>query len=74
MPLTYVCRHCQQVLGTIDRDVPEYQLGFHFLTPEERRDIILGETDRITVMVICEVCQEALEANPELALYQTLIQ
>lgn len=46
MSVKYICRHCQSSIGEISRDqVSEYQLGFHFLTPEERSDIIAYNMD-----------------------------
>jgi len=70
MNVTYVCRHCRSVLGKIPGDsVDEARLGFHFLTPEERRDIIAYNSNGdMSVQLVCEYCSEALQANPELAL------
>ncbi|WP_248929097.1 anti-sigma-F factor Fin family protein [Paenibacillus hamazuiensis] len=76
MSVKYICRHCQTLIGQLeDKHVNESLLGFHFLTPEERRDIISydlnGDT---TVKVVCDYCKEALEANPELSLLGSLLQ
>ncbi|WP_199623946.1 anti-sigma-F factor Fin family protein [Paenibacillus alkalitolerans] len=70
MSVKYVCRHCRTSLGEIHSDtVSEFQLGFHFLTPEERRDIITYDPNGdVTVKVVCEYCNEALQSHPELAL------
>lgn len=47
----------------------ELDLGFHRLTPAERRDIIVDEPEGHTqVNVVCETCQDMLERNPELSL------
>jgi hypothetical protein len=44
-------------------------LGFHFLTPEERSDIIAYDSNGdVTVKVVCDYCREAVERNPELLL------
>ncbi len=69
MSIKYVCRYCGKEIGEIDDgNVTEFQLGFHFLTPEERKHIISYEADGDTVAkIICEYCQEALERNPELS-------
>ena len=41
MTVQYICRHCHTLVGEIkDDSINEFQLGFHFLTPDERRDII----------------------------------
>jgi hypothetical protein len=76
MSVKYICRHCLTFIGEINSsDVTEYQLGFHFLTPEERRDIIAYNTDGdVTVKVVCDYCKEALEANPELTLLANPLQ
>ncbi|GIQ67281.1 DUF2757 family protein [Xylanibacillus composti] len=76
MAVTYLCRHCGSKLGEINRtDIQEAQLGFHFLTPDERRDIIAyNQNGDVTVKVTCDYCSQALEANPELALLHNPLQ
>ncbi|SDE53675.1 Protein of unknown function [Paenibacillus sp. UNCCL117] len=76
MAVTYTCRHCQTFIGEIRGGAAsEFQLGFHFLTPEERRDIIsYNPNGDITVKVVCDYCKEALEANPELSLLANPLQ
>jgi hypothetical protein len=76
MSVKYICRHCLTFMGEINgQTVTEQQLGFHFLTPEERRDIISYNMDGdVTVKVVCEYCREALEANPELSLLASPLQ
>jgi hypothetical protein len=50
-------------------DLSEMRLGFHFLTPEERSDIIAYDSNGdVTVKVVCDYCREAVERNPELLL------
>lgn len=70
MNVNYVCRHCRAKMGQIEGDaVSEARLGLHFLTPEERRDIISYDSNgNMSVQVVCDYCAEALEANPELSL------
>ncbi len=76
MSVKYVCRHCRMPLGEIaDEHVSEFQLGFHFLTPEERRDIITYDSGgNVTVKVVCEYCNEALQSHPELTLVPNPLQ
>ncbi|TYP67996.1 anti-sigma-F factor Fin family protein [Paenibacillus methanolicus] len=76
MAVNYICRHCKSEMGSIDSaQVSELQLGFHFLTPEERSDIIAyNPNGDVTVKVVCDYCREALEANPELALVASPLQ
>ncbi|MCD1261889.1 anti-sigma-F factor Fin family protein [Paenibacillus athensensis] len=76
MAVKYICRHCLTFIGEINQEsVTEQQLGFHFLTPEERRDIIAYNVDGdVTVKVVCDYCREALEANPELSLLASPLQ
>lgn len=76
MTVKYVCRHCRSMIGEISADdVSEYRLGFHFLTPAERRDIIsYNPNGDVTVKIICDYCREAIEANPELSLVANPLQ
>ncbi|MCJ8015076.1 anti-sigma-F factor Fin family protein [Paenibacillus sp. KQZ6P-2] len=76
MAINYICRHCRTPLGSIDSaQVTDMQLGFHSLTPAERRDIIAYDlSGDITVKVICDYCREALEQNPELSLVTSPLQ
>lgn len=70
MTISYVCRHCNTPLGSIDSPhVTELQLGFNSLTPDERRDIIAYDlSGDVIVKITCDYCNEALESNPELNL------
>lgn len=70
MSIKYICRHCRATIGEIEKHmVSEEELGFHFLTPEERRDIISYNRDGgMTVKVVCDYCKEALDNYPELSL------
>lgn len=76
MSVNYICRHCGTMLGQIEQEgVSEYRLGFHFLTPAERRDIIsYNQNGDVVVKVICDYCKEALEAHPELSLLGSPLQ
>lgn len=77
MAVHYICRHCKTALGSISSDfrVTEHQLGFHFLTPEERSDIIAYDlSGDVRVNVVCEYCSEALQNNPELLLVSSPLQ
>ena len=76
MTVTYICRHCRMQLGEIrDAAVSEFRLGFHFLTPEERSDIITyNPNGDVVVKLTCDYCMGALEANPELSLVTNPLQ
>ncbi|HZG75297.1 MAG TPA: anti-sigma-F factor Fin family protein [Paenibacillus sp.] len=76
MSIRYVCKHCSMPLGEITSDsVTEAQLGFHFLTPEERNDIITyNSSGDVTVKLVCDYCREALQSHPELALVSSPLQ
>lgn len=76
MSVAYVCRHCGARMGEIHwREMDERKLGFHFLTPEERSDIITYSANGdVTVKVTCEYCHQALQANPELTLVHSPLQ
>mgnify|MGYP001211810695 CR=1 FL=1 len=74
--IKYICRHCRTTLGEIPRHAAdEMRLGFHFLTPDERRDIISYDSNGdISVQLVCDYCREALNANPELILLDSPLQ
>lgn len=76
MTVKYVCRHCRSLIGEIASDqVSEYQLGFHFLTPDERKDIIAYNSDGgVTVSMTCDYCKETLDQHPELSLLANPLQ
>lgn len=76
MTVKYVCRHCRTLIGEISNEtVSEFQLGFHFLTPEERSDIIAYNPDgEITVKVVCDYCKQTLDSYPELSLLANPLQ
>lgn len=76
MAVNYVCRHCNMPLGRFESaDVPEYRLGFQFLTAEERRRIIAYNSNGdVTVRLICDYCSQTLEEHPELALLTNPLQ
>lgn len=69
MAINYVCRYCKTPLGQLnDVLLSEEQLGFHALTAEEREDIMTYDNfGNMTVRVICDYCQQAVEEHPELA-------
>lgn len=69
MAINYVCRYCKTPLGQLyDTAFDWERLGFHTLTPEERKDIITYDRDgNMTVRVICDYCKEAVEQHPELS-------
>lgn len=76
MSIKYVCRHCHTLMGELHQEVvSEALLGFQFLTPEERKDIISYNHDGgMTVSIVCDYCKEALEQNPELSLLANPLQ
>ncbi|XEC94984.1 anti-sigma-F factor Fin [Paenibacillus tarimensis] len=76
MAVKYVCRHCKSDIGTLSGEAAlEARRGFHFLTPEERSDIIAyNPNGDVTAKVVCDYCREALEANPELLLVMSPLQ
>ncbi|RAS75030.1 anti-sigma-F factor Fin family protein [Priestia endophytica] len=76
MSIHYVCRHCGHKVGTLEGKVVDTEkLGFNHLTNEERTSFIqYAEDGSMSVNVICEDCQEALERNPDFHQYSTFIQ
>ncbi|GKU77092.1 anti-sigma-F factor Fin family protein [Paenibacillus sp. L3-i20] len=76
MAVNYICRHCKTSMGSLESTtVTEQQLGFHFLTPEERNDIIAYDLNgNVTVKVVCDYCNEALHTNPDLMLVSNPLQ
>lgn len=52
-----------------ESQVSESQLGFDFLTAEERQHIISKEHDGDTVIrIVCDYCRDTLDQYPELSL------
>jgi len=76
MAVNYICRHCKTAMGVIEEsEVSEQQLGFHFLTTEERNDIIAyNSSGDVTVKLVCDYCAEAIHANPDLLLVSNPLQ
>lgn len=77
MRIKYYCRHCNNSVGEVDAtELDQTKLGFHALTPTEAADIIsYNSLDNSTyVKTICEYCQEAIEAHPELSLLSNPLQ
>jgi hypothetical protein len=77
MRIKYYCRHCNHHLGEVNgSDAQEARLGLHSLTPNEAADIITYNSinNSTYVKTICEYCQEALEAHPELNLLSNPLQ
>lgn len=76
MDVKYICRHCNSIVGQISSgSLTEQQLGFHSLTPEERRDIIAySQNGDVTVKVTCDYCKQALDTHPELTLVANPLQ
>lgn len=77
MRLKYYCRHCNHTLGEFNRSqIDESRLGLTSLTAQEAADIITyNSIDNSTyVRTVCDHCQEALEAHPELNLVSNPLQ
>ncbi|RKD22797.1 hypothetical protein BEP19_11150 [Ammoniphilus oxalaticus] len=68
MSIKYVCPYCKSIHGHIEASqVSEMQLGWHFLTPEERKHIISYEAGGdLVAHVTCDYCSEAVQRHPEL--------
>lgn len=66
MTIKYICRHCRMPIGEIQSDaISEFQLGFHFLTPEERSEMIGDDGNGgVEVRVTCDYCRQTLESYP----------
>ncbi|MGN7457935.1 anti-sigma-F factor Fin [Paenibacillus pasadenensis] len=77
MAIHYECRHCRTPLGTISslHGIPENRLGLHFLTLEERSDIIAyNPQGDMVVKLVCDYCSEAALRHPELLLVSSPLQ
>jgi hypothetical protein len=77
MRIVYYCKHCGGFMGSIEAaDLSPQQLGFDVLSNEEREQLLAVDsasgTTRVTI--VCEHCEAALSANPELLLTNTPIQ
>ncbi|HEU4963762.1 MAG TPA: anti-sigma-F factor Fin [Bacilli bacterium] len=77
MRIKYYCRHCNSSVGEVQANSLDHaKLGFHSLTPTEAADIISYNSleNSTYVKTICEYCQEAIEAHPELSLLSNPLQ
>ncbi|WP_067933499.1 anti-sigma-F factor Fin [Alicyclobacillus kakegawensis] len=81
MRVEYVCRHCHHRVGELENplwDVSDVEqvCGFSSLNAVERREHIAYNEDCsvVYVQVVCEDCQRALEAHPELLVEGKLLQ
>lgn len=76
MKVKYVCPHCNVALGELEAEsFDEARLGFHFLTLEERKDIITYNLEGdMVIRISCDYCQDAVMNNPELALVKNPLQ
>lgn len=70
MSYRYVCRCCGMKIAEFeDTEVSESELGFDFLTEEERQHIISKEHGGDTIIrIVCDYCRETLDLYPELSL------
>lgn len=66
MSIYYTCRHCNNLLATIDEQhVTQEMLGFDQLTTEEKRRMIsFNENGDLVVRIICESCKNTLDEHP----------
>lgn len=73
MSIHYSCRYCGHYLGKVEQAIPEERLGFHVLSPMERKEVISYEENGDThVHVVCEHCQEIIDRDPESILNPTI--
>jgi len=65
--IVYKCKHCHQIIGTLDAKVVDTAtLGWDQLTAEEQQTMIVYEENgQITVRTICENCERTLTQHPE---------
>jgi hypothetical protein len=63
-------------IGEIRCDsLSEFELGFHFLTPEERIEMIASDGNGgVVVRMTCDYCRQTLDSYPELALVGSPLQ
>ncbi|MFK2826961.1 anti-sigma-F factor Fin family protein [Bacillus sp. B190/17] len=75
MAIHYVCRHCGTNVGSLKQTiVSSRQLGIDALTERERTEMVHYDSEgNITIMTICEDCEESLQRNPEFHQYDYFI-
>ncbi|MBE3563436.1 MAG: DUF2757 family protein [Hydrogenibacillus schlegelii] len=66
MALVYQCRICRSVLGVFYHDEPRLLLTLERLAPEDRAALVEETGEATRVWVVCEHCQSAYDAHPEL--------
>ncbi len=79
--IEYLCRHCHHMVGEIDRPDWSYEdavqiLGLGHLDEVERaRTIAYNDHGRwMYILTVCDYCQQAVEAHPELLVEGKLLQ
>jgi hypothetical protein len=76
----YVCKHCDHLIGELNRpdwtyaEVEQF-CGLNHLTPSERFESVSYPVSGVMrVRSVCDDCQRAVEANPEILLEGKLLQ
>lgn len=67
MAITYICRHCKQHIGTLEKHkVDAAMLGLHALSNSEQREMVqhTGEGE-MQIQTICDQCEETLKTHPQ---------
>ncbi|MBE3597139.1 MAG: DUF2757 family protein [Hydrogenibacillus sp.] len=66
MAVVYQCRSCHDVLATFYKHDSRIMQSLSALTPDEAAEMVERRGDDLVVWVLCEHCQAAYEAHPEL--------
>ncbi|MCL6445961.1 MAG: anti-sigma-F factor Fin family protein [Alicyclobacillus sp.] len=81
MRVEYVCRHCQLQVGALNQpswtlEDARHYCGLNMLSPVEWSESVTyyGDSGVLYVQTVCDYCQRALEAHPELLVEGKLLQ
>jgi len=67
MSIDYKCRHCEHVIGQLDREnITESQLGINELSTDDKKEMIQYQSNGdIHIQTICENCEDSLGKHPQ---------
>ncbi len=80
MRIEYVCKHCNHLIGELNRPDWTYAeverfCGLQQLTASERfESVSYPASGLMRVRSVCDHCQRAVEANPEILVEGKLLQ
>lgn len=67
MSIVYKCKHCEQKIGRLEKlDAYQSKLGLDILSMEDQQEMIQHQANGdVHINIICESCEETLDAHPQ---------